>query len=342
MNVLVLGGTRFLGRHLVEILVAAGHRVTTFNRGVSSPDLFAAVERLHGDRDGGLDALRARRWDVAFDTCGYLPRVVRQSVQRLGEAVGRYVFVSSISVYADFSRPGLDEDAATATLPDPHSEDIAAHYGALKAACEEVVVQGFGRRALIVRPGLIVGPYDPTGRFTYWPLRIARGGEVLAPGDPAAPTQYIDVRDLAAWMVALAQRGVGGVFNATGPARPLSLGDLLQSCVDTAGASARLEWVDAAFLRRNAVAEWTELPLWVPQDMAGLTQVAITRALGAGLSLRPVAHTVRDTLQWARDAGGARPPVTAGLDAAREAHLLAAWRTARGSALPRAGGSTAP
>lgn len=332
MKALVLGGTRFLGRHVVEALVMAGHDVTLFNRGRRAAALFPGLEALRGDRDGGLDALRGRRWDAVIDTCGYVPRVVRQSVDLLREAAGRYVFVSSISVYADAARAGLTESSPVAVLTDAANEDVQQHYGALKAACEQEVLGGFGGRALVLRPGLIVGPFDPTGRFTYWPVRIARGGTVLAPGDPTAPVQFIDARDLAAWMVALIERGEGGTFNATGPAVPTGFGTFLAACVEAAGTAVRLEWVDADFLHDQGVAPWTELPLWLPAEAAGMSQVAVGSALASGLKPRQVLQTVRDTLQWAgaddADPAGGRV-AGVGLASEREEALLRAW-AARG------------
>lgn len=337
MKVLVFGGTVFLGRHLVDALLAGGHEVTLFNRGRTRPDLHAGVEQIHGERDGKLDALAAavaagRRWDVAIDCCGYVPRVVRQSAELLREAAGRYQFVSSISVYADFSRPGTREDAPLAPLSDPASEDVPRDYGALKAACEAVVTAVYGARAQLVRPGLIVGPWDPTQRFTYWVQRAADGGDMLAPGDPAAPVQFIDARDLAAWMVTLAGTTQAGAFNAAGPVgSACTFGDLIAACVAAADRDARVTWVDSAFLLEQKVGPWMELPLWLPPDDGGLFTVDLSRAAAAGLVSRPVLGTVQDTLQWRRTVPaaerGERPG--AGLAAEREAAVLAAWRAGR-------------
>jgi len=333
MKVLVIGGTRFLGRHLVDALVARHHEVTLFNRGRSAPGLFSQIEEIHGDRDGGPDAfalLAGRRWDAVIDTCGYVPRVVRASCAALRTLVDRYVFVSSISVYADRSAPELAEDAPLATLEDPSSEDVSVHYGALKAACEREVREAFGVRALIVRPGLIVGPYDPTGRFTYWPRRIAEGGEVLAPGDPGDPVQFIDARDLAEWIVRALTRGPGGAYNATGPANPLSFGALLAACVQALAPipPTQLTWCSEAFLSDHGVAPWTGLPLWLPAAEAGIHRVSIQRALDAGLSFRPPAATIVDTLDWARSPQFVPPAgvyANVGLTRERESELLAAW-----------------
>lgn len=338
MKVLVLGGTRFLGRHLVAALLARHHAVTLFNRGRTAPGLFPQAERLLGDRaDGaaGLAPLAGRRWDAVIDTCGYLPRLVRASCAALQAAADRYVFISSISVYADFSAAELTEDAPLAVLDDPASEDVMAHYGALKAACEREVQAAFGSRALLVRPGLIVGPFDPTGRFTYWPQRIAAGGDVLAPGDPQAPLQFIDVRDLAEWIVAALTRGPAGAYNVTGPAAPLAFGAFLAACQAARAPQppAVLTWCSERFLLDHGVAPWTGLPLWVPQSESGIHRVSVRRALAAGLSFRPLATTIADTLAWT-DSADFAPPTGAyanvGLSREREAELLRAWRASGG------------
>jgi 2'-hydroxyisoflavone reductase len=307
MRLLVLGGTRFLGRHAVDAALAQGHDVTIFTRGQTNADLFPEVEHLVGDRDGELEALRGREWDGVVDTSGYVPRVAQQSAELLRDATQRYVFVSSISVYANPSQP-LDEGSPVAQLEDPQSENVEADYGALKAAVEDVVTDVFDERGTNVRAGLLVGPYDPTERFTYWPRRLAEGGEVLAPGDPSAPVQFVDARDLAAWLVHLADHGPGGVLNATGPAEPMTLGELLERMIATVGSDARLRWVDDQTLLDAEVGPWMELPLWLPgEEHAQMLRVDIRRALDAGLRFRPVEETVRDTLAWSREAGEQRP-----------------------------------
>jgi 2'-hydroxyisoflavone reductase len=327
MNLLILGGTRFLGRHLVQAALARNHAVTLFNRG-SRPGMFAGVEELRGDRSQGrpgLQALRGRRWDAVIDTSGYLPRLVGASAEVLRDAVGRYVFVSSISVYAEFA-DAPDESSPVAELADPSSEDIPRDYGALKAACERVVEATLGDRALNIRPGLIVGPFDPTGRFTYWPLRLARGGEVLAPDDPAGAVQFIDVRDLASWIVSMIERATGGVFNATGPEHPLRFDTFLHEAARALDAQCRFTWVKAPFLLEKSVQPWTELPLWV-DDAPGLSRTNVTRAIDAGLTFTPLAKTVVDTLAWAREQVRMHGPEslgTAGLRAEKEADVLAA------------------
>jgi 2'-hydroxyisoflavone reductase len=320
VKLLVLGGTKFLGRHAVDAALADGHEVTMFTRGQTSPELFPEVEHLEGDRDGKLDALAGRTWDGVVDTSGYVPRIVRQSTELLRDAVGRYVFVSSISVYGDFSG-AITEATPVAELEDPDSEEILESYGALKAACERVVEQAFGDRSARVRAGLIVGPFDPTDRFTYWPRRIAAGGEVLGPGDPGAPVQFVDARDLAAWLVRLALDGPGGVFNATGPSERLTFGELLDRARAAIGSDANVVWTEEQRVLDAGVQPWTELPLWLPgTDFAGMARADISRAVDAGLRFRPLEETVLDTLAWDRSVPGDRPTLTAD----KEAEILAA------------------
>ncbi|HSN91879.1 MAG TPA: NAD-dependent epimerase/dehydratase family protein [Anaeromyxobacteraceae bacterium] len=331
-RILILGGTSFLGPAIVEAARPRGHLLTLFNRGRTNPGLFPEVEQVHGDRDGGLDALRGRAWDAAIDTSGYVPRLVRASAELLAPAVGRYLFVSTISVYADGIPPGSDEGAPLATVPDPSGEDVRAHYGGLKALCERAVEAALPGRTAVVRPGLIVGPRDPTDRFTYWPVRLARGGEVLAPGDGKDPVQIVDVRDLAAWMVELVERGVTGTFNAAGPARTLTMGEMLAACGEAAGGAAQLTWVPAPFLEKEGVAPWSDMPVWVPAGPdAGFAQVSNARAVAAGLRFRPAAETARDTLAWWRTLPEERrAKLRAGLAPEREIEVLARWRAKRG------------
>jgi 2'-hydroxyisoflavone reductase len=320
VRLLVLGGTKFLGRHVVDAALAAGHEVSIFTRGRTNAELFPNAEHLLGDRDGELQALENLRWDGVVDTSGYVPRVLRQSAELLHDAAARYVFVSSISVYADFSQP-VAESSPVAELEDPASEDVAAQYGALKAACERVVEKLYGDRSARVRAGLIVGPFDPTDRFTYWPRRLARGGDVLAPGDPAAPVQFVDARDLARWLVQLALHGPGGTFNATGPAEPLAFGELLERARAALGSDATVRWVDDERVLAAGVQPWSELPLWLPgSDYAGMARADISRAVEAGLAFRPLEQTVVDTLAWDRTVPGDRPT----LAHEREQEILAA------------------
>jgi 2'-hydroxyisoflavone reductase len=319
MRILVLGGTQFLGRHAVDVALARGHDVTLFNRGETGPELFPTVEKLRGDRDGNLDAVRGRSFDAVIDTSGYVPRVVTQTLEALGD-VGHYTFVSSISVYADCSTSPTEE-SPVAQLPEP-SEDPQAHYGALKALCEDAVRDRFPE-AFVPRPGLIVGPFDPTGRFTYWPTRIAAGGDVLAPAPADSPSQVIDARDLAAWIVDAAERDIAGTYNAVGPAQPL--GAVLETCIDVSESDAELVWVDPTFLLEHDVGPWLELPLWLPDpEYAGMTSISPELALKEGLVTCPLAETIRDTLAWAV-AAEAPPDPAAGLAPDKERRILAAW-----------------
>jgi 2'-hydroxyisoflavone reductase len=328
VRLLVLGGTKFLGRAAVEAALARGDEVTLFNRGETNPELFPEVERLRGDRDGDLSALEGREWDAVIDPSGFVPRVVRDSAELLRGSVGHYVFVSSGSVYAEPYVAGFDESAPLQELEDPQSEEVMRDYGALKAACERAVAEVFPDTHTNVRAGLIVGPNDPTGRFTYWPLRVAKGGEVLAPAPPERPVQLIDARDLGRWLVEACASQVTGSFNAT--CEPVSFAAMLAACGD-----AEVVWADEGFLLEQGVEPFTELPLWLPGTDAAFLQMSVARAVATGLRFRPLEETARDTLAWAQEAGeqlitdrGLRQG-RAGLDQAREAELLALWATAR-------------
>lgn len=289
-TVLVLGGTRFVGRAFVEAARSDGHPVTLFNRGRTNPSLFPDVEHLRGDRTGDLSALAGRRWDVVVDTAAYHPRDVRRTVDELRGSVGRYVFVSSVSVYADQSVP-QDETADVARLDDEADSSVES-YGARKAACEDVVRQAFGARATVVRPGLIVGPHDPTDRFSYWPKRVARGGTVLAPGSPEDPLQWIDVRDLGDFLLRLAVERKGGTFNATGD--EVRFGELLASCTRVTGGEPELEWVPTATLLAAGMDPWMDVPLWIAAPgWEAANRVPNARAVAAGLTFRPLDETVR-------------------------------------------------
>jgi 2'-hydroxyisoflavone reductase len=313
MRLLFLGGTKFLGRHLVEGALRRGHDVTTFTRGQTNPGLFPEAEEIHGDRTRDLAPLRGREWDAVIDTSAYVPRVARAAAEMLAGAVEHYTFVSTISVYGDLSGH-VSEDSPLAELDDPASEDVEADYGGLKVLCEQAVTEAFGaERTLLVRPGLIVGPHDPSGRFTYWPERIAEGGEVLAPGDPERLVQVIDARDLAAWMLDMAERRASGAFNATSPRLPMRA--VLEAC-----GPAEITWVDERFLLERGVQEWTELPLWIADpDFRGMLDADVSRALAAGLTSRPLEETARDTV---------RAAVAGGMTRARERTLLAEWHSA--------------
>ncbi|GLV54779.1 hypothetical protein KDH_16260 [Dictyobacter sp. S3.2.2.5] len=333
MKLLLLGGTVFLGRALVDSALAAGHKVTLFNRGTHPDVEYSGVEQLHGDRTRDLSLLEGREWDAAIDTSGYHPDVVRASARLLAGSVKHYTFVSSKSVYADFSQPGVDESSPLATVTD---EQLASTeqmqppygelYGPLKALCEQAAEEEMPGRVFNVRSGLLVGPYDGTDRFTYWPVRVARGGEVLAPGRPDKMIQFIDVRDMADWIVRMVEAGQTGTYNANGPVGQLTMRQFLEQCKSVSDSDATFTWIDDAFLNEHKVGMWMELPLWIPDseaDMAGFMLASVDRAQAAGLTYRPLATTIRDTLAWNQT----RPtgPRRAGMDPEREAQLLELW-----------------
>lgn len=327
MRILIFGGTNFLGRHTAAAALERGHEVTLFHRGQTNPGLFRGAEEILGDREHDLALLAGRDWDAVIDVPGYVPRIVRASAQALAGHVKHYAFISTISVYDSIPEPGMDESAPVGQLPEP-SEDVQKYYGQLKALCEHEVRAAFPDAALVIRPGLIVGPFDPTDRFSYWPIRISDGGEVLAPGDPDRQVQVIDARDLANWTVDCVERGTTGTFNATGPATRLTMRAMLEACREGTASDATFTWVDESFLEAEGVGPWMEVPLWLPAsdtDTRGMLAVSIHRAVHAGLTFRPLAETARDTLAWHRS----RPAGTqlkAGLQPEREHELLEKWR----------------
>jgi 2'-hydroxyisoflavone reductase len=342
-TILILGGTGFLGPHVVDAARARGHTVTLFNRGKTHPKLYPDVEKLQGDRDGKLDALAGRSWDAVVDTSGYVPRIVKLSAELLAPKVKHYVFISTVSVYAKNDKVGADETSAVGKLADPATEDVAKHYGALKAACEATCEAVMPGRVANIRPGLIVGPLDPTGRFSHWPARMAEGGEVLAPGDGTTPTQLIDGRDLGAWIVKVIEQQTTGVFNALGPSNHpkvnLTMKQLLEACNQAAGNKATLTWVDSAFLEKHEVGAWSEMPAWIPAEgeYAGFGTTSNARAMAAGLTLRPIVETAKDTLTWLASpdidvwlgemSDARRKSVkTSGISRDKEATVLAAWK----------------
>jgi len=330
VKLLILGGTVFLGRHLVEAALAGGHEVTLFNRG-NHKEASSNVETIIGDRDGDLSALQGRQWDAVIDTCGYVPRIVSKSARALAESVGHYTFISSISAYRDFSLLDFDETAPVGTLEDESVEEVGGEtYGPLKALCEKAAEEAMPGRTLVIRPGLIVGPHDPTDRFTYWPQRVAQGGEMLAPGNPDQLVQFIDVRDLAEWTIRMVEARVTGVYHATGPDRKLTFGEFLQGARDALGSDAELRWVDESFLKEKGVGFWVELPLWIPESegMAGFMAADCTKAIRAGLTFRPLAETVRDTQAWQLTRPADRP-WKAGITREREVAVLRAWHESR-------------
>ena len=315
MRVLVLGGTRFLGRALVNATLEQGHEPTLFNRGQTGPELFPEVEKLRGDRSADLSALEGREWDAVLDVAAYFPEEVRRSTAALSGRVGQYVFVSSVSVYADQSVPQVEGSAVAELQPGDETDDGAETYGARKAACEVIVEKAFGETALVVRPGLIVGPHDPTGRFTYWPHRIARGGQVLAPASPEYAVQFIDVRDLADWVVGTTAGGLAGTFNATGETMPI--GELLAECIRVTRSDAKLVWVPSDRLLEAGAEEWMGVPLWiVSPGWEAVNRVPVAKAVSAGLTFRPLAQTILGSLDQAEPVEGV------GLTPERELSLL--------------------
>lgn len=317
MKLLVLGGTVFLGRHVVAQALARGDEVTLLHRGRRGAGLFPQARRLIGDRDGDLSALDGLEFDAVIDCSGYTAAQLQRSVEALAR-VPRYLFVSTISVYAAFP-PGQRYDEDSERLADDEG------YGAAKARAEDTLLAARPGHATIVRPGLIVGPHDPTGRFTHWPLRLARGGEVLAPGRPQRPVQFIDVRDLAAWCLRLVDARTTGVFHAV--CDTLTMAHLLEACRAAAGSDAHLRWMDDATLLAAGVQPWSELPLWIPESdpgFGGMLLARSDRARAAGLVTRPVIDTVRDTLVWANQDETGAMQASQALSPRREAELLAA------------------
>jgi 2'-hydroxyisoflavone reductase len=322
VKILILGGTAFLGRHFAELALEQGHELTLFHRGRTNPDLFPDVETRVGDRNEDLSALESGEWDAVVDTSGYLPVGVEASAKLLEGRVSRYLFVSTVSVYTDFGGPGDAGGSEILELEDPdHAEQAPENYGPLKRACERRVESAYGSRSLIIRPGLIVGPNDPSDRFTYWPERCAQGGEILAPAPKDRLVQMIDVRDLALFMLEGLEAERDGIFDATGPVHALTMGETLQACLAVAGGDGQFTWVDTEFLVEQEVGPWMELPLWVPDvDVS----IDLAPAIAAGLRCRGVEETARDTLAWAKTLPADRETKT-GLAPKREAELLAAW-----------------
>lgn len=324
MKILIIGGTKFVGRHLVDAALAAGHEVTLFNRGQTNPSLFPDLETITGDREHDLEKLSGREWDVVIDVAGYLPRIVRLSAEALQGSVKRYVFISTISVFADNKTAGMDESYPVGKLEDESVEEITGEtYGPLKALCEKTVQDIYGDRALIIRPGLVVGPYDPTDRFTYWPMRIQRGGDIVTPDDPDTPVQIIDGRDLAEFTIKLIEQEASGIYNATGPDAELTMGEMLNACRRVTGTVCNFHWASAEFLEEHGVQPWSDMPVWVPdtEENTGFSRIDVSKALDAGLEFRPLVDTIRDTIAWAE----MRPDDhkwRAGLDPQKEQELL--------------------
>ncbi len=346
MNLLVLGGTSFLGPAVVESAKARGWTVTLFNRGKTNPGLFPDIEQIHGDRDPkkapGLEPLAAaikagRTWDAVVDTSAYVPRVATASAELLKPVVRHYILITTVNVYAEGMPAHADESAPLAPTPPDADEKVTNEtYGPLKAACERAVTAVYGDRATHLRPGLIVGPGDPTDRFTYWPARMARGGEVLVPSSKspwASEVCVIDVRDLGDFCCTCADGGHGGAYNCAGPAGPLTMDGLVWGCRAAFGDAVTLVPIDEEWLLENEVGPWMGLPLWIPSSMAGeanMGSMSRARAIEGGMKFRPLAVTARDTAEWFAkkrpDFDFGAKPGAPGISRAREAELITKWR----------------
>jgi 2'-hydroxyisoflavone reductase len=346
-TLLILGGTGFLGPAVIEAAKAKGYTITLFNRGKTRPHLYPELEKLRGDRDPskdeGLKALEGRSWDVVLDNSGYVPRIVKASASLLAPRVKQYIFISSVSVYADTSVPGADETAKLGTMADPTVEKMGneyENYGPLKALCEQAAEAALPGRVANVRPGFIVGPGDGSDRFTYWPLRVEKGGEVLAPGSPSDPIQVIDVRDLAAWLVMLMDTKTMGAFDAVGPGEPLTMGGVLEKSKAITKSDARFTWVSPAFIEKfdKLPGGPLDLPIWAPPEgkTAGFHMRAGERARKTGLVHRPVDDTIKDLLAWFKELPPERQAKRrAGISLEREAEVLAAWHKENKAAKPK-------
>ncbi len=329
-RVLILGGTGFIGPHFVAALIAGGHRVTVFNRGHEAAKVPAGVVQLIGDRNGQIQALKGHDWDAVIDNSGYTPRQVRLTTELLHGHIRHYVFISSISAYADLAKPNIDENYKLAKLANPATEEVSGEsYGGLKVLCERVVEKKFESHATIIRPTYIAGPGDSTDRFTYWPVRVARGGEMLAPGGPDDPVQFIDVRDLADYVRLCVEQHLSGRYNICLPPRSVTIGGLLEACRGITGADTRFVWASLAFLTAQKLigedaVDGGALPIWNPPvgDLAGSALVSSARAVGHGLRFRSLDQTIRDTLAWQKQRPAAQQTLRAGLSPQRETELL--------------------
>ena len=342
LRLLILGGTGFTGPHQVRYALSRGHKVTVFNRGKTHPgELPKEAEQLIGDRNSQLDALKGRTWDVCIDIPTTLPVWVRDAAQILKGNVDRYVFISTISVYSDNSKPGMDENGPLAKYEgaDAMKETLATLrasnyglYGPLKVLSEKEAEKWFPGKSLIIRPGLIVGPGDETDRFTYWPVRVDRGGEVLAPGTPSDSVQFIDARDLAEWTIRMVEQGNVGTYNATGPKSKLSIGEMLNEIKKATKSQAKFTWVDADFLLAHNVHAWSDMPVWVAPrgDEIGFSQISVKKAVSKGLTFRSVVDTTLATLEWFRKQPAERQAtLKSGIKPEREKEVLALWHASK-------------
>ncbi|WP_449540324.1 NAD-dependent epimerase/dehydratase family protein [Ferdinandcohnia sp. Marseille-Q9671] len=332
MKLLILGGTKFLGKHLVLEALKRGHEVTLFNRGKSNPTLFPEIETIIGDRDSDLKGLEGRTWDAVIDPSGYVPRIVQKSVEKLKNHVKHYTFISTISVYEDYSHAGISETDPVSTLQDHSVEEVTGEtYGPLKALCEEVVKEQMPEQQLTIRPGLIVGPDDPTDRFTYWPMRFYDGGDILVPNCPNQPIQWIDVRDLASWTLHLIENKSTGTYNAVGPSAPYTFGEFLDECKNFSSKETQVHSVEEDFLLKNEVGMWVEIPFWLPSvpgenEMKGMLQINNSKAIENGLTVRPLKETIEATIKWNLNEKGGEV-TRAGLSKEREKELLHKWHS---------------
>lgn len=333
LKILMLGGTGFLGPHTVQYAIDRGHEVTLFNRGRSKENLFPELEKLIGNRDpevdAGLSALKGRKWDCVIDTSSYVPRIAGASAQLLKGLCDQYLMISTISVYSQFSQLNMDESAAVGTLDDPTVETVdGATYGPLKAYSEQAVTEQFGAGTTILRPGLIVGPRDRTDRYSYWPVRASRGGNMLCPGNGSDLVQYIDVRDLAEFIVHCLEQKTTGIFNTISDSKTETVKDMVDTCIEVSGADTNAVWADTDFLTEQGVRPWADMPVWVPNagEMAGLSQIDVSRAFAAGMKIRNRNETALDTLNWFKTLSEERQEtLRAGIKSEREQEVLAEW-----------------
>lgn len=324
MKILILGGTVFLGRHLVKSALRRDHTVTLFNRGQHNPQLFPEIEKVKGDRTVSLDPLKGRKFDAVIDTCGYFPRAVKMSAQFLKNSVDHYTFISSISAYKDFSIKGMDENAETGKIEDESAEEVTGEsYGPLKVLCENAVAEIYKDKALNIRPGLIVGENDPSDRFTYWVHRINGGGKVFAPDGKNSNVQFIDVKDLADWTIIMAEEKKSGVYNATGPDYELKFENFIKACQKASGKKSEIIWASEKFIADENVSGWTDLPMWIPKEEEGVNNVNINKAVKDGLKFRPLKETIIDTLKF--DKSRKDHVLRAGLKPEKESELIKKW-----------------
>ena len=333
LSILILGGTRFIGVEMTELALKRGHKVTFFNRGKTNADLFPDIERIKGDRNGEIDGLKGRKWDAVIDNSGYFPRAVKLTAELLAPSISQYLFVSSISVYPDFKAP-RDEASAVGKLKDESIEKVDNDtYGPLKALCEQAAEAAMPGRVTVIRPGLIVGPHDSTDRFTYWPARAARGGEMLAPGKPSDGIQIIDGRDLATFVIDALERKTTGTFNLVSPPGMFTIGDIVNESIRAANELAKPSpppkpmWAPAPFLEAQKVEGWSDMPVWLDAkgDEAAFASTSAARAMKAGLKITPMRKTCHDTLAWhLKRPAAERDKLKAGIAPEREKEVLAA------------------